>query len=385
MSINLSSEEEKILQDVKRFIEKETSLELLQETHQIGSCYGGKLGREFIQKFAEEGWLTPNWKHEEGGLGLSTKLTFAIKEELAYARVPSIFVAAHMAGPIIKKFANDEQIKKWIPLISSGKVEFALGYTEPQAGSDLAQIKIHAEEHKDYYVINGQKTFNTHAHVADYHWLAARTELSEVSHRGISMFIVDLKSPGITIRPMKTVAGWTTNEVFYDDLVVPKENLIGEKNKGFYYMMSALDFERMFPLGSYERLFNEVLEYTKTNEFEGKRIFDQTHICKDLAKLKVEIEVNRLLYFQLAEQLDQGKIPNDLASIQKLFATELAQKIARKSMDILGVFSLLKTDDSMSRLKGEVENLRHWSIVETIYAGTSEIQRNIIARANLDF
>src|SRR5699024_882983 len=144
-------------------------------------------------------------------------------------------------------------------------------------------------------------------------------------------------------------------------------------------MMSALDFERMFPLGSYERLFNEIVSFAHTNYYEGKRLFEHPQIRSDLAKLKVEIEVNRLLYFQLAEKLDEGKIPNDLASMQKLFAIELAQKIARKSMDILGVFSLLKGDDSMSRLKGEVENMRHWSIVETIYAGTSEIRRNIIA------
>jgi len=196
-------------------------------------------------------------------------LTFAIRDEMARAGgIPLIFVAAHMSGPTIMHFGSDEMKKEWLLPIARGEYEFALGYSEPQAGSDLSAVQlratdVHAEDRGDHFVLNGQKIFNTHTHVADYHWLVVRSDPKSVRHRGVSMMIVDLKSPGITIRPMITMAGWRTNEVFYEDVVVPKKNLVGKMNRGFYYLMSALDYERMFPIGVYRRLLEEITEYAK--------------------------------------------------------------------------------------------------------------------------
>ena len=255
MDFEFSSEEKTIIQKVRAFIEAETTPEMLEETLSIGYCYGGELGREFIKKFAANGWLVPSWPKEYGGLDASAALTFAIREEMAYARVPSIFVAAHMAGPTILHIGTEEMKKEWLLPIARGEVEFALGYTEPQAGSDLSNVSLKAVEKDDHFVLNGQKTFNTHSHVADYHWLICRTDPDEKKHKGISMMIVDLKSPGITVRPMITLAGWQTNEVYYDDVIVPKKALVGEKNKGFYYLMAALDYERMFPFRGISQAF----------------------------------------------------------------------------------------------------------------------------------
>lgn len=383
MDFGFTPEEEAVREEVRAFIRREATPEMLAETRALGAIYGGPEGRKFIQKFAAKGWLTPNWPREYGGLDSTEVMTYLIRDEMAYAGVPSAFVAAHMAGPTILRVGNDEIKNEFLPPIARGEVEFALGYTEPQAGSDLVALNIRAEDKGDFFLINGQKIFNTHCHVADYHWLAARTDFEAPKHKGVSMIIVPLKSPGITIRPLITMAGWRTNEVSYEDVVVPKKNLVGEKNKGFYYLMAALDFERMFPPGGYRRLFEEIVEYAKETRVNGKPLASKTLIRQKLAQLAVEMEIAQLLYYQLAYILDKGAIPNYQSSMEKTFATEAAQRVTNTGMEILGLYGQLKEGSKWAPLTGKVEYYYRWSVVETIYAGTSEIQRNIIAQRGL--
>ena len=383
MDFEFSQEEKMLLDEVRDFIKKESTPELIDETAKLGFIYGGTLGREFIRKFAAKGWLTLNWPEEYGGLGRSAMLNFAVREEMAYAKVPLIFVAAHMAGPTIMHFGTEEMKQEWLLPIARGEVEFALGYTEPQAGSDLSSIEIRAENKGDYFLLNGQKSFNTHTHVADYHWLATITDPEAKRYHGMSMMIVDLKSPGITIRPMITMAGWQTNEVYYDNVIVPKKNLVGDMNQGFYYLMAALDYERMFPLAAYQTVYDSVVEYAKETIVDGEPLSKNPLVRQKLAQLAVEYEANRLLYYRLAFMLDSGQIPNYQSSMQKLFATELAQRTANASMEILGLYGQLTQGSKWAALQGEVEQLCRQSVVETIYAGTSEVQRNIIALRGL--
>ncbi|MFH2131619.1 MAG: acyl-CoA dehydrogenase family protein [bacterium] len=383
MDFEFSPQERGVIDAVRDFLFAESTPELLEETHRLGHIYGGEEGRKFIKKFAANGWLTPNWPKAYGGLETSAMVTFAIKEEMAKAGVPLIFVAAHMAGPTIMHFASEEMKKEWLLPIARGEIEFALGYTEPQAGSDLSSLEIHAADNGDHFIVNGQKSFNTHSHVADYHWLAAITDPEAKRYHGMSMMIVDLKSPGIEIRPMITMAGWQTNEVFYNDVVVPKTNLVGELNQGFYYLMSALDFERMFPLAAYERIFDDLVAYTRETIVEGHPLCRQPRVRQKLAQLKIELEANKLLYYQLAHIIDKGQIPNYQTSMQKLFATETAQHITRAGMEILGHHGLLKKGSRHAVLEGLMEQSYRTSVVETIYAGTSEVQRNIIALRGL--
>jgi alkylation response protein AidB-like acyl-CoA dehydrogenase len=382
MDFQFSQQEQKVLEEVRAFLKSEVTPELKSESLSIGYCYGGELGRKFVHKFASNGWLVPNWPEAYGGMGASSMLTFAIKEELAYV-LPFIFVAAHMAGPTIMHFGSEKIKNKWLLRIARGEVEFALGYTEPWAGSDLSELKIEAVDQGDHFLLNGQKTFNTHTHVADYHWLAAITDPDAKKYKNMSMMIVDLKTPGITIRPMVTMAGWQTNEVFYDNVKVPKENLVGELNQGFYYLMSALDYERMFPMGGYQRLFDDILQYTKETKVNGQPLAKDPLVRQKMAQLAIELEVNKLIFYRLAHMIDNGKIPNYETSMQKLFATELAQKITNTGMDVLGLYGQLKTGSKWTALQGEVEHHYRWSVVETIYAGTSEIQRNIMALRGL--
>jgi alkylation response protein AidB-like acyl-CoA dehydrogenase len=303
---------------------------------------------------------------------------------MAYVGTPLVFVAAHMAGPTIMHFGSQEMKDKWLLPISRGEVEFCLGYTEPQAGSDLAALNIRAVDKGDSFLLNGQKTFNTHAHVADYHWLGTITDPDAKKYRGMSLMIVDLKSPGVDIRPMVTMAGWQTNEVFYDDVIVPKENLVGDLNAGFFYVMHALDYERMFPLATYGSLVDEVAEYARTTTVDGEPLAKNPIVRQKLAQMKIELAANRHLYYRLAHMLDTGQVPNYQASMQKLFATEVAQRIANTGMEVLGMFGQLTKDSKWAALAGKTERFYRTSVVETIYAGTSEVQRGIIALRGLE-
>ncbi|MCP4756141.1 MAG: hypothetical protein GY866_35205 [Proteobacteria bacterium] len=383
MDFEFSSEEKRILREVRAFLKSESTPELLEETRKLGHIYGGQEGRSFIRKFAANGWLTPNWPEEYGGLGSSAMLTFAIKEEMARAEVPLIFVAAHMAGPTIMHFGSEEMKKEWLLPIARGEVEFALGYTEPQAGSDLSALEIQAVDNGDHFLVNGQKSFNTHSHVADYHWLAAVTDPDAKRYQGMSMMIVDLKSPGIEIRPMVTMADWRTNEVYYNEVVVPKDNLVGEMNQGFYYLMTALDFERMFPLAAYERVFDKIVEYAREKTLGGQPLSKDPLVRQKLAQLRIELEANKLLYYRLAHIIDKDQIPNYQTSMQKLFATETAQRITNTGMEVMGMAGQLKQGSKYAALSGAMEQVYRSSVVETIYAGTSEVQRNIIALRGL--
>jgi len=383
MELYLNSEEQKVLAEVRQFLKEEVTPELREESHHLEYIYGGEEGRKFIKKFAKNGWLTPCWPKELGGLGSSEKLMYAIRNEMAYARTPIHFAGAHMAGPSILRYGSEEMKKEYLPRLSSGEIEFALGYSEPAAGSDLMGLEMHAVEQDDYFIVNGQKTFNTHAHVADYHWLAVRTNLEGPKHKGISILIVDLKSPGITVRPMTTMADTRTNEVFYDNVKVPRKNLVGELNSGFKYIMAALDFERMFPFGHYKKFYEDLVAYTKTATRNGKPLAKDPLIRQKLAQHEIELQVISHLYFHLAHMLDNGKIPNYQASMEKNFLCEFEQRLANTAMEILGKLGQLKTGSKHAILDGLPEWLYRWTIIETIYGGTAEIQRNIMAQRGL--
>lgn len=383
MDFSFKKEELAVLEEVQGLIKEEVTPELVQESLDMGLIYGAPKARAFIQKLGSRGLLTPDWPEEYGGRGTSEMVTYLIRDELAYALTPYIFVGAHMAGPAILKYGTEELRQKYLLPIAKGEIEFALGYTEPGAGSDLAAISIEAENRGDHYLVNGQKTFNTHSHVADYHWLAARTDFDAPKHKGISLFIVDLKSPGIEIRPMITMAGWQTNEVYYNDVKVPKMNLVGEPNRGFYYVMTALDYERMVPPGAYRRLFDEVATFARETKRGGDYLSKDPLIRQKLAQMAMELEICELLYYQLPYMLDQEKPTGYMSSMEKLFVTEVMQRIAATGMDILGLYGQLKKGSAYAPLDGVVELFSRWSVVETIYGGTSEIQKNIMALRGL--
>ncbi len=379
----LDSEEQQILDEVKEFLATRLTDEVVEESLGNELLYGGNKAREFIREFAKHGWLVPTWSKEYGGLRSSQMLAAAIRHEMAYARVPMTFPGAFQGGPTILHFGSDEMREKFLPQLASGEIEFALGYSEPDAGSDLMGLKMLAEDKGDHFLINGQKTFTTQAHIGDYHWLAARTNPEGPKSERLSLFVVDLKTPGITISPMITMAGTQTNDVFYDNVKVDRRYLVGEKNKGYRYILAALEHERVFPYGHYQRFYEELLEYAKTATRNGVPLAEDKLIRQRFAEHATELEVIKHLYYNIAALMDEGKSPAYEASMEKLFLCEFEQRLAQTGMEILGHLGQLKKGNEAAPLNGLAEYYYRWTVIETIYGGTSEIQRNIMANRGL--
>lgn len=381
MDFGFSSDEEAFRHEVREFLRKEVT-QLVKEEADSGIGWGPHIW-ELVRKLGSKGFLTPTWPKEFGGLGLPPIYRFIVHEELDYAEAlphEALTVGAGVAGPTIMLYGSPEQKKAYLPRIARGEIEFALGYTEPQAGSDLASLQLRAEERGDHFIFNGQKVFNTRCHFAQYHWIAARTDASVPKHRGISLFIVDLSSPGITLRPLWGIDGTRTNEVFYDNVRVPKENLVGEKNRGFYYTVTALEFERVLSVGRLTKTFEDLLRYVN-NVPSLKR---DRLVRQQVAQTATDIEVAKLFVYRLAWLQNKRTVANYEAAASKLFSSELSQRMAAVGMEIMGLLGLLQRDSGRAPIEGKFEYLVRETLLNTIAGGTSEVMRNIIATRGLD-
>lgn len=355
------------------------------------SGYGAEenyeIARKYREKLIEKGWLTISWPEEYNGREYTCMEQAIFDERTSYYRAPvGDIIAAGIVGPTLLRIGTKEQQKAWIPRIASGEISMWLAYSEPNAGSDLAAIQTTALRDGDEYVINGQKIWSSGAHILDYAWMIARTDPSARKHRGVSFFIVDNKSPGITIRPIVNILGQHSfNEVFFDNVRVPRENLIGEENMGFYYLMTALDFERvsLVGIGGFKRMFEELLEYVRTTDRNGVPLRKEPSIRKKLAEIATRIEIGYMLFWRTAEMLDKKLNPHVESSILKLMTTELARDLAEVGMDILGPYGQLEERTEWTPLRSLVSRGFLESVSATIGAGTSEIQRNIIAQRGL--
>lgn len=378
MDFDFSKEEEDFRQEVRDFFVSEGKM-VTEARKEWDSGQGfGPYCWEILRKIGAKGWLCPTWPKKYGGLELPYIYRYIIQEQMHYFTNIYATVSAGMAGPIILKQGSEQQKNEYLLRIARGEIEFALGYTEPQAGSDLAALEIRAEDKGDHFLMNGQKMFNTRSHYAQYHWLGARTDATVAKHRGISLFIVDLKTPGITISPDWTVGNMRTNQVFYDDVKVPKEAMVGEKNRGFYYILEALDYERISTAAGLERDFQEILNYIKENGL-GK----DPLIRQKIAESAIDIESVKLLSFRVAWMLNSGKVPNYEASMLKMVVTESEQRLVNTAMQILGPYGQLKEGSKWAPLNGKFEWRYRDSLEALVTRGTSEIMRNIIAQRGL--
>lgn len=382
MDFGFSPGEEKFREEVHRFLEQEETTRKAREEKDSG-LGAGPYNRELWKKLGAKGWLTPNWPKEYGGLELSEVYKYIVLEELDYFGIRCNLVASGMAGPIVLRYGNEEQKREYLPRISRGEIEFALGYTEPQAGSDLSSMELRAEEKDDHFILNGQKMFNTACHYAEYHWLMARTMVTTPKYKGFSFFIVDLKTPGVTIHPVWVMGGakgtgMRTNQVFYDNVKVPKKWMVGEKNRGFYMLMEALAYERISATGSRERRLAELIEYVKKagknkNPFIRKRLVE---LCIDLERLKS-------LAMRVPWMLDGGIVPEIEAAMAKTITCEFEEKLANLEVDVLGPYGLLQKDSKWALFEGEAEWAYREFLINRITRGTPEVMRNIIATRGL--
>lgn len=390
MDFRFSPQEEAFRQEVDDFIKKELPSNWVEESLYWPGGYGtipdfeglSPAGERFRLRLAEKGWLAISLPKEYGGSGRSHIEQAIFHERLSYQRAPGPGVATLISAPTILQFGSDEAKREWLPRIARGDIRFWLAYSEPNAGSDMAAIQTRAVEDGEDLVIDGQKTWSSGAHVSDYAWMLVRTDPARPAHKGISLIIVDNKSEGITIRPLINICGFHSfNEVFFDRVRVPKKNIIGERNRGWYYAMAALDFERLVvPIGGFKRTFEELLEWVK----ESKRS-DSPVIQNKLAELAIDIDVAYMFFWQTAWMLDRGLMPNIEASVLKLVTTELSRKLANTALDVMGHYGELEGGAKWAPLHGRMCTGYLDCISALVGAGTSEIQRNIIAMRGLGF
>jgi 3-oxocholest-4-en-26-oyl-CoA dehydrogenase alpha subunit len=337
------------------------------------------------EKMGERGWLTMAWPREYGGGGRSFVEQAIFFELLSYYGMPGMDVSTLISGPTILRFGSEELKSEWIPRIVKGNLKFWLAYSEPDAGSDLAAIRARADIDGDDLIVNGQKIWGSGAHVADCGWMVAKTDMSAPPYKGTSLFIVDNKSPGITMRPIVNINGFHSfNEVFFDNVRVPKKNIVGDMNMGFYYLMVALDFERLvISMGGFRRRFEDLLNYTRNTRRNGKLLSEDARVRAKLAQLATEIEIAFLLYYKTAWMMDNNLFPNIEASEIKLMTTLLSRKLADAGMEIMGQQAQLWPGSRHAPLFGRFAVGYLDSISAVIGAGTSEIQRNILAQRGL--
>ncbi|MBW2207706.1 MAG: acyl-CoA dehydrogenase family protein [Deltaproteobacteria bacterium] len=387
MDFGYTEEEQEFRKRLGKFLDKELTEEIARQNWEDLGV--GAEAREFSRKLSAYGFLGMSWPKEYGGKGLAPTYDFILLDELGKrwgAHVP-LDVGYTMVGPTILRRGSEALKREFLPKIISGEIEFCLGYTEPNAGSDLASMGMRAVDEGDYFVINGQKTFNTECHYSEYHWLAARTDADPdiQKYKGISLFVVDMDSPGITIRPLWTMSGERTNEVYYEDVKVPKSRLVGEKNKGFYYMMEALGSERnqVFVPGRLMPILEELIKYVKETEFRGKPLSQDPLIRDKLARAAIELEVATVLADH-SRWLESNELPMVYQpEITKVFTSELEQRLVNTGMEILGLYSQLTEDSQWAPLRGRISWYYLHSFMTTIGAGTSEVGRSVIAQRGL--
>jgi len=391
MDFTFTPEEEAFRQEVRQWLKKEIpprwielDAGLWEETEESWA-----LSREFQRKLGRKGWLAPAYPKEYGGSEMSHMRRLILAEELNYNRAPvsiEVEISVNWVGPAITLFGTEEQKKKYVTEVAKGESIFCLGYSEPNAGSDLASLQTRAVEDGDGYVINGQKSWCSYAHYAEYCWLGARTDPDVPKHKGISMFLVDMKTPGITVRPLINILNrHSFNEVFFDDVRIPKESLVGEKNNGWYQLVMALDFERSL-IGTAavnQRLIEELVKYAVETEHHGMGLADAPLIKDELAEIAVENEVLRMMCYRIAWMYSKNLHPSYESSMSLLFCSELLRRLANVGMRVLGPYGQLDMDSKWAVLNARIMRAYLSALSIGVGGGSNEIQRNIVAMRGL--
>ncbi|RMF24742.1 MAG: acyl-CoA dehydrogenase, partial [Deltaproteobacteria bacterium] len=311
---------------------------------------------------------------------------YLLNERLAYHGAPQIGKGVGIVGKTIIRHGSERLKKEFLPKILRGEIQFAIGYSEPNAGSDAAAMELRATRDGDGWRLNGQKIFTTSAHFADWYWVGARTDPDAPKHHGITLFLLPMDTPGLEIHPMPTIGDEITNQVFFEDVYVSDEYRVGELNKGFQYISEALDLERftMFTFSPIEQRMEELLEYVKTAKRDGKPLREDPIVRQRIAQLVTELEVARVLGLRfVAASMKGGKPPTVEASEYKLYATELSKRLANATLDIAGPGAQLRVHTKEAPMRGRPERTYRYTVIDTIGGGTSEVQKNIIARRKL--
>jgi alkylation response protein AidB-like acyl-CoA dehydrogenase len=349
-----------------------------------GDDYGdGRAYREIVAQMGRDGWLTLGWPREYGGQDRSMLDQLVFTDEAAVAGVPVPFLTINTIGPTIIRFGTDEQKERYLPRIARGELHFSIGYSEPEAGTDLASLRTRAVRDGDEYVINGQKMWTSLIAYADYVWLACRTDPDAPKHKGLSILIVPTDAPGFSWTPVHTMSGPTTSATYYSDVRVPTSALVGEEHKGWPLITNQLNHERvaLTSAAPIQTTLREVREWAQQTKLpDGSRVIDQEWVRVHLARVHAKVEFLKLMNWRIASG-DQMS-PAD-ASATKVFGTEFAIEANRLLMEVLGPAGYVREGSPGAVLRGRVERLHRAALILTFGGGTNEIQRDIIAAVGL--
>lgn len=390
MIIDYTTEQKALRKQLREYFAQLIKPEYYDE---LREAEGGDLYKDLIRQMGKDGWLALGWPKEYGGKGATTTEQLMFFEEALLAGAPIPFVTLNTVGPALIEYGTEEMKRRFLPGIAAGETHFCIGYSEPEAGTDLAALSTSAvidPDDTDYYIINGTKVFTSAAESADYVWLAVRTT-PDSRHKGVSMIVVDTSLEGFSFTPIHTVGGVRTNMTYYENIRVHKSMMIGEPNKGWGLIMSQLNHERV-GLAAWGiqgwKLYSRALEWARTKSTQthsaGQRPIDDVRIQTSLAEVLAKLESMRVMNSRMAWDLDKGNMNPALASALKVVSTEGLVEICRLLMECLGPSSLVRADSSAAVLMGDLEHEYRRCQINTFGGGINELQRGIVANFGLN-
>lgn len=345
--------------------------------------------RAFCMKLAERNWLTMSWPKEFGGADADIWQQMVIREEMwgnGEPRGPQ-YMSLNYIGPMIMEFGTPEQHERFLKPMAAGETTWCQGFSEPGSGSDLASLKTKASDNGECFILNGQKIWTSYATAADWCLLICRTDPGERKHQGLSMLLVDMKSPGVTVRPINSMGGPKEfNEVFFDNVEVPYDCLLGPRGQGWQVTIAALAYERVGAAihMKVKLTLDKLIEYAKsTKDDNGEPLINRPSVRASIVKLNARCRAAKLLCYRVVSDMAAGNDNAVYPAVNKVFSTELNVLLGNLGLDILGTKGQLSVEDELAPLDGLISD--HWvhSIPYVIAMGTNEIQRNIISQRGL--
>lgn len=380
MYIGLTTEQQELKDTLATYFEGIVTPEI--EAEMQGGELGGPNARSGARQMGADGWLGYGWPKEFGGQGRTPIEQQIFYNEAQRAGAPLPMLSMNSVAPTIMQFGTDEQKAYYLPKILAGEIQFAIGYTEPSSGTDLASLKTTAVRDGNEWVINGQKVFTSIAEHAEYVWLACRTDQEAPKHRGISIIIVPTDTPGFSLTPIHVMGNARTNATYYEDVRVPVSNLIGEENRGWDLIVNQLNHERvaLAPAGWVTRQLEAVKEWARdTTLADGRRVIDQEWVQLSLARVAAKLEFLKLINWKVAWAAEEGTLNVADASATKVFGTEFFIEAYRLLMEVLGPAGALRRGSPGAILRGRLEGAYQGTLILTFGGGTNEVQRDLIS------
>ncbi len=384
MYIGYTTEQEKLRDELRDYYAKLLTPEIEDELAKAQAI--GPVVRKVVRQMGKDGWLGIGWPTQYGGQGRSHIEQFIFFDESMRAGAPVPMLTTNTVGPTIMNFGDQDQKDFFLPKILAGEIHFCIGYTEPGSGTDLASIKTKAIRDGDEYVINGQKIFTSLAADADYIWLATRTSEEGKKHKGISIFAIDMDSPGISVVPMNLLGDHNINQTFFEDVRVPASRLVGGENNGWTLITNQLNHERvtLCSPGIIDRALEDVRAWAQQTKLaDGRRLVDLEWVKLNLARVTAKLEFLRLMNWKVAWTATLGGLDVADASSVKVFGTEFYQEALRLLMEVVGQRAYLTEDTTDTVLKARLERFYRSLLILTFGGGTNEIQRDLIAMFGL--